>query len=149
MCDALVLHVGDLREGVTVKMMEDEAMTSETGEKTLLERGYDLLDDVQELLSLLRSGRIDLKELAGLQQRLAAIAASLPPVENGGNTADGAQEPLKQEQNEEKAALKAELAAKNAEMKQLIDALRRFQQDYGLLFSSSETVQASSPYKRE
>ena len=117
-------------------------------EKSVLERGYDLLDEVQKLLVMLRSGRYDLKALESLQQRLAAIARSLPPVNAGDTMNDGAEDPRQREREAEKEMLKAQLAEKNAEMKQIIDAYRRFQQDYGILFSSNDPVHSSMPYKR-
>ena len=99
-----------------------------------IEQGYELLDDVENLLKILRSDRVDLAALEQLKGRFDALAATFPDAETEiTHTVNPAEE-------QEKERLRQELDATNAEMKRIIDAYRLFQQDYGILFPSSEPL---------
>ena len=100
-----------------------------------IDQGYKLLDDVETLLKILRSDRLDLAALEQLKEHFDTLAATFPDTETMANPP-----PVDPSEEEEKERLRQALDATNAEMKQIIDAYRQFQQDYGILFPSGETL---------
>ena len=117
-------------------------------ELSVVEQGYKLLDDVTSLLAMLRTDQYDLSQLNELRQRFVALASVIAPVpgEDEQQQEDAPKDP---QVEAEKEQLRAALAAKNAEMKKLIDAFRHFQQDFGLLFATADppscTPSATAP----
>ncbi len=100
-----------------------------------IDQGYGLLEDVETLLKILRSDRLDLPALEQLKARFDALAATFPDPETMANPP-----PVDPSEEQEKVRLRQEIEATNAEMKQIIDAYRRFQQDYGILFPTGEAL---------
>ena len=113
-------------------------------ELSVVEQGYKLLDDVTSLLAMLRTDQYDLSQLNELRQRFVALASVIAPVP-GEDEQPQEDTPKDPQVEAEKEQLRAALAAKNAEMKKLIDAFRHFQQDFGLLFATADPPSLCTP----
>lgn len=114
--------------------------TGDSNKPSYIDQGYELLDDVETLLKLLRSDRLDLAALEQLKARFDALAAKFPETDMANPPPPPPPPPVDPSEEQEKERLRQAIDATNAEMKQIIDAYRLFQQDYGILFPTGETL---------